>query len=139
MVYGATLRIPGEFFETPPAETGADHQSFLPQLRNMVKDLPTPLPAHHGAVRNFEPPALQTAAYVFVRHDAHRTPLQGPYDGLYKVLERHNKYFVLDMGTWSDSVSKDRLKPAFRDPTQLPDPLIPVQYTPCYHTYASVQ
>ena len=39
-----------------------------------------------------------------------------PYEGPYKVLVHGDKSFVLDYGTRKDSVSIDRLKPAFVDP-----------------------
>ena len=53
--------------------------------------------------------------HVFVRVDAHKYPLQAPYKGPFKVLERHVKYFKLDLGNRDDTVSIDRLKPAFMD------------------------
>ena len=52
---------------------------------------------------------------MFVRVDAHKSPLQAPYKGPFKVLERHVKYFNLDLGNREDTVSIDRLKPAFMD------------------------
>ena len=43
-------------------------------------------------------------------------PLTPPYEGPYKVLVHGDKSFVLDYGNRQDSVSIDRLKPAFVDP-----------------------
>ncbi|KFD46879.1 hypothetical protein M513_12237 [Trichuris suis] len=45
--------------------------------------------------------------------DAHRMPLQPPYKGPYKVLKRGPKSFLLDLESGPDSISVDRLKPAF--------------------------
>ena len=50
-----------------------------------------------------------------MRVGAHRGPLQSPYQGPFKVIERHGKYYKLDLGTRQDTVSIDRLKPAFMD------------------------
>ena len=47
---------------------------------------------------------------------ARQSPLTPPYEGPYKVLVHGDKSFVLDYGTRQDSVSIDRLKPAFVDP-----------------------
>ena len=38
------------------------------------------------------------ASYGFIRHDAHRSPLQAPYDGPFHILEAGPKSFVVDMG-----------------------------------------
>jgi hypothetical protein len=48
-----------------------------------------------------------------VRHGAHRTPLQAPYDGPFRVLERRSKSFLLELNGKQDVVSLDRLKPAY--------------------------
>ena len=72
-----------------------------------------PSPLHHGVPRSFVPAALQSAGFVFVRRDAHRSPLQPPYDGPFRVLDRGTKGFTLDLGGRRELVSVDRLKPAF--------------------------
>ena len=54
--------------------------------------------------------------YVFIRRDSHRTPLQRPYEGPFKVLQLGEKNFTIDIGGRKDTVSVDRLKPAHIDP-----------------------
>ena len=61
----------------------------------------------------FIPKDLVICPFVFVRHDAVRVPLQAPYDGPLKVLHRADKYFILDVNECQESVSIDRLKPAY--------------------------
>ena len=56
-----------------------------------------------------------TSAFVFVRQDAHHTPLQKPYVGPYKVLQAGTKTFMLDMGGKEEIISIDRFKPAHLD------------------------
>mgnify|MGYP003483420928 FL=1 len=80
-------------------------------MRTLKVVLPRTL-SRHGS---FVPKDLMTCAFVFVRHDAVRTPLQAPYDGPFKVLHRADKYFILDVNGRQDSVSIDRLKPAYMD------------------------
>ncbi|XP_078495185.1 uncharacterized protein LOC144749995 [Ciona intestinalis] len=116
LVYGTTLRLPGEFFEPPTDINSDDQQSFLPHLRSKMKELRAPPTLWHGSSRTFTHPALANASFVFVRHDARRTPFQRPYDGPFKVVSRHQKYFVVDLGHRRDSISIDRLKPAYVDP-----------------------
>ena len=48
----------------------------------------------------------------FVSHDAVKIGLQRPYDGPYKVLQRTDKYFKINLNGIVDNVSIDRLKPA---------------------------
>ena len=62
------------------------------------------------------PHALATATHVFVRNDAVRKPLQTPYyEGPYPVLERTDKFFKLNINGRKETVSIDRLKPAYTD------------------------
>ncbi|XP_058790930.1 uncharacterized protein LOC131664081 [Phymastichus coffea] len=56
---------------------------------------------------------LATTSYVFLRYDAVRGPSDPPYDGPYKVLERNDKSFVIDINDKKVRVSIDKLKPAF--------------------------
>ena len=59
--------------------------------------------------------ALSTCTHVFVRSDVVRKPLQSPYNGPYRVVDRKEKYFILDLNGRKDTVSIDRLKPAHLD------------------------
>jgi len=71
--------------------------------------------SHHRRQPTHIPAELQGCTLVFVRHDAHRLPLQCTYDGPFKVLEQTAKYFTLDLNDKQDTVSVNRLKPAFLD------------------------
>ena len=89
--------------------------AFVVDLRqNMRQMRPVPPVWHGGATRlNYVPRELAAASHVFVRVGAHRGPLQSPYQGPFKVIDRQAKLYKLDLGTRQDSVSSDRLKPAF--------------------------
>ena len=114
MVYGAPLTVPGDFL--PLGQDTDDVTHFLPRLRETVRKLAPRPPVPHGTKPSSVPIALADSRFVFDRRDSHRTPLTLPYEGLYKVLVHGDKSFVLDYGTQQDSVSIDRLKPAFVDP-----------------------
>ena len=114
LVYGTTLRLPGEFFEQP--STSPESPSvFLDRLRRAMSDLRAVPTSKHRELQAHVPRSLSDCSFVFVRTDSHRTPLQRPYEGPFKVLDRTPKYFRLDLGTRTDNVSIDRLKPAFID------------------------
>ena len=50
---------------------------------------------------------------VWMRTDRVRRSLEAPYTGPYQVLERNQKYFVLELPQGKTTVSIDRLKPAY--------------------------
>lgn len=106
LVLGQPLRVPGEFLPEGSAP------SFPAARQDPAGSVFSPGPIHHCFPRSFVPSDLATARFVFVRHDAHRSPLQPPYDGPFRVLEAGAKCFVLDMGGRQEKVSVDRLKPA---------------------------
>ena len=114
MVYGAPLTVPGDFL--PRGQDTADVAHFLPRLRETVRKLAPRPPVPHGTKPSSVPTALADSRFVFVRRDSHRPPFTPPYEGPYKVLVHGDKSFVLNYGTRQDSVSIDRLKPAFVDP-----------------------
>ena len=112
LVYGASLRLPGEFFTPAPD----NHLSATPECVNRLKkamsDLRAPpVRAQHRTTHVHT--ELSTCTHVFVRRDAVKPPLQPPYDGPFKVLDRKDKYFTIEMRGRPDTVSMDRLKPAF--------------------------
>ena len=64
----------------------------------------------HGNPPEYVPHSLETAEFVWLRHDGARGPLQDPFDGPFRVLERGDKSFVIDVEGAHPRVSIDRLK-----------------------------
>jgi len=103
------LTVPGDFILSPVSHPPADQH--LRQLREISNNL-TPVPtSHHGPVVEFTPQTLKHSPYGFLRRDDHNNPLQKPYTGPYRVIDRGDKTFVIDFGG-----REDRLKPAHIDP-----------------------
>ncbi|KAJ8409954.1 hypothetical protein AAFF_G00209950 [Aldrovandia affinis] len=123
LVYGQPLRVPGEFMPntTDPWSAAAQRASLLDSAR-VFAPVPT---TQHGVPTSQVPPGLRSAGYVFIRHDAHRGPLQPPYDGPFRVLEHGPKNLVVDIGGRPEHVSVDRVKLAHLDVTQPVDLAIP--------------
>ena len=113
LVYGTTVHLPREFVSASTTESEPPASNLLTQLHTTMATLrmtkadfpspPTDLTCTCGVTE------LQ------VRHDAHCTPLQCTYNGRFRVLEQAVKYFTLDLHGKRDTVSVDRLKPAFLD------------------------
>jgi hypothetical protein len=115
LVYGTTLRIPGEFLQPLNARTLQPDSAFLKNLQDTMRTVKPTVPEYHGMRQTYVSPQLSATGYVYVRHDAHRHPLQRPYDGPYRILECRDKYFVLDVKGKEETVSIDRLKVAYVD------------------------
>lgn len=86
-------------------------------------------PIHHCLPQSYVPKDLRSAGYVFVRHDAHRSPLQLPCVGPFQVFKVGPKTFRVDMRGCCEEVSMDCLKPAHVFPDE-PGPTPPKLSSP---------
>ena len=110
LVYGAPLTVPGDFLAN--YDSSPDN-SWLQQLRDHVCTM-VPIPtSHHGIRPTTLPTNLQRAKFVFIRRDGHRSPLQRPYEGPFKVIETGLKTFKVEVKGKTQTVTVDRLKLAF--------------------------
>lgn len=67
---------------------------------------------HSNNNKSYIPKDLKSCEFVWLRTDRVRKPLEAPYTGPYKVLQRNDKHFVIELLNKSHStVSIDRLKP----------------------------
>jgi transposase InsO family protein len=108
MVYGAALTLPGEFLgaeEVPLPE-------FLTELRARMSGFKLPGVRRPPPVTSSGlPPDLLQAELVYIQRGGAVKPLSPLYDGPYRVLERREKYFQVDIGGRAEAVSADWLKP----------------------------
>ncbi|GFW41313.1 transposon Tf2-11 polyprotein [Trichonephila clavipes] len=111
LVFGTTIRLPGEMFDSSKPDD--DVVNFVSKYKSHMQSLHPKPPKHHGKRPVFIHLGLLEATHVFLRRDMLRRPLQQPYDGPFKVLQRKDKVFFLDINGKRVSVSIDRCKPAF--------------------------
>ena len=134
LVYGTTLRLPGEFFTAvPDTATPMDHGAYVTELNSTMQQLRAVAPRQPHHRRTYISDALHTCSHAFVRNDAVRKPLQPPYDGPFLILDRSPKHFTLDRHGHRTVVSIDRLKPAHLDsqpPKSQIQPPVPVPSLP---------
>ena len=131
MVYGEALVVLGEFF--PDTSCNED----VTRLRRIVRKFAPCKQTYRPSGRHYVPRDLYKTKYVFLRTDAHKSPLTPPYSGPYEVIERKERAFLLRIKVASDWVSIDRLKPAYLQDDDLP----PVRFSragrplsrPCGH------
>nr|CAH8856759.1 unnamed protein product [Trichobilharzia regenti]CAH8862441.1 unnamed protein product [Trichobilharzia regenti] len=113
LVYGTTLTLPGQLVPSNDS-TEVNISDFTNRLtQHMLQLRPVaPRQSLHKAQVNKN---LLTSKFVFVRVDAIRKGLQHPYEGPFLVLKRTEKYFTLNKHGKPETVSIDRLKPAYTD------------------------
>ncbi len=109
MVYGTSLRLPGEFFSPPSNTALEDPSNFVHQLKSHMQQI-RPLPSRPAHSNSHINPDLATTTHVFIRQDAVRKPLQPPYKGPYPVVSRTDKHFTVKVNGRLDTISVDRLK-----------------------------
>ena len=122
MALGTSIRLPGDYFENSiPVELSEEStvqpaSQYAKTLCSFMNTLRYTMPRHPKKQQTYVDPLLSLCSQVFVRIDSVKSPLQRPYSGPHFVLERHDKYFVIEKDGHTDTVSIDRLKPAFVEP-----------------------
>ncbi|GFS50531.1 hypothetical protein TNCV_3197241 [Trichonephila clavipes] len=92
MVYGTSIKLPGEFFDPPTINM--DPQNFVAKLQQHMAEL-KPLKSPSNRKQNiFVHKDLKSCSHVFLRIDRVKKALEPPYEGPY-------------------TVQKNRLKPAY--------------------------
>jgi len=113
LVYGQTLKIPGEFFVDTPLSDPLNPSDFVDKLRIQMRSLKPVAPPVRRDVQTHIPKDLSTCSHVFIRVDKVKPSLHPRYDGPFRVVKRLRKGYVLNVNGKNDTVSIDRLKPAF--------------------------
>lgn len=113
LLYGEPLRLPGELLAASfSTERSEDISDFVVQLRKKMAKLRPTAASHHAQQQPFIFRDLPTASHVFLRDDTVRRPLQQPYTGPYKIINRKEKTMTINIRGKSVEVSLDRIKPA---------------------------
>ncbi|XP_064470231.1 uncharacterized protein LOC135384982 [Ornithodoros turicata] len=136
LVFGTPLRLPADLVtQQPPASSetqpqATSHPEYVSLLRDVFKTLRPASPWFPSGRNSYVPAALAEATHVFLRAPAPRKSLDPPYTGPYRVISRSDKTMVLDLGGRQDTVSVDRVKPAFVENEDFPLALQTVDISP---------
>ncbi|BHF78003.1 hypothetical protein SprV_0602111300 [Sparganum proliferum] len=114
LVFGATVRLPGEMISPTPQSAVEDPTNLLHRLRQFLRTI-SPVPPRSSASPSYLEKDLATCSHVYLRCDRVRRPLEPPYDGPFRVISRGTKNFRIQRGTREEVVSVDRLKDAVPD------------------------
>ncbi|XP_057330861.1 uncharacterized protein LOC130671157 [Microplitis mediator] len=93
LVYGEPIRLPGELL-TPSNKT-SPHDIINTLKRHFNLLVPTER-SRHGKYSVFCFRNLSTRSHVLVRNDQVRPSFSPPYEGPYRVITRHDKYFIVN-------------------------------------------
>ena len=105
-----------EYFEnSTPVELSEENtvqptSQYAKTLCSFMNSLRYTVPRHPKKQQTYVDPLLFRCSQVFVRIDSVKSPLQRLYLGPHFVLERHDKYFVIEKDGHTDTVTIDRLK-----------------------------
>ncbi|GBM11487.1 hypothetical protein AVEN_101909-1 [Araneus ventricosus] len=111
LVYGTTLRLPGDFFDEHPVIKSPE--KVVEKLSDMFYNFtPAPTKSHHIA-KPFVAQGLKTNTHIFVRRDGVRKGLQAPYDGPSAVVKRGDKLYKVNIKGKLVNISIDILNIAF--------------------------
>lgn len=114
LVYGATPRLPGEFF-TPQDENVSSPSTYVNRLREFFRHIQPTSPRHSSHRKLFRSQDLESCTHVFVRSELIKKSLTPAYDGPFKILQRSMKTMTLDLNGRQQVVTVDRIKPAYTD------------------------
>ncbi|GBO36685.1 hypothetical protein AVEN_102765-1, partial [Araneus ventricosus] len=110
IVYGESLRLPGEFFIEPSIQTALE--GFANNLQKQMETV-GPRTTRRNSSRIFVHKDLKNCSHVFQRIDRVKKQLESPYEGPFPVIEWKDKYFTINIKGKHVNVSLDRLKPAY--------------------------
>ena len=112
LVYGTTLRLPGELLCSSPDTPSCSIQDFSTSLQHYMASL-QPVQPRTLPKKTFVSQDLQACSHVFVRVDAVKRPLQQPYEGPFEVFRRTKKNVTINKNSASQVIAIDRVKPAY--------------------------
>ncbi|BHF82983.1 hypothetical protein SprV_0802612400 [Sparganum proliferum] len=114
LVFGATVRLPGQMISPTPRVAVEDPNNLLHRLRQFLQTH-SPVQPRPSVSESYLEKDLATCSHVYLRCDRVRRPLEPPYDGPFRVITRGTKNFRIRRGTREEVVSVDRLKAAVPD------------------------
>ena len=110
MIYGTTLRLPGEFTKQYTVDANTDLENYSDKLRVAMSSLCPPRDTQQHNIFQFK--EIATCTHVFLRRIAIAPPLTAPYNGPYKVVARSGRVMKILVKGKVETVSLDRVKPA---------------------------
>ena len=115
LVLGENPRIPAELLATSTESSDPMSSEFIPALRSYFAKIRS-CETSTASTPVFVPKSIENCTHVFVRTDSVKKGLEAPYQGPYRVIRRLRKQVIIERNGKNDTVSVDRIKPAFGVP-----------------------
>ena len=112
MIYGTTIRLPGEFTEKYTVDAHTDLDNYSDKLRVAMSRLRLCPPRDTPQKNIFQYKELETCSHVFLQRIAIAPLLTAPYDGPYKVISKSGRVIKILRKGKVATVTIDRMKPA---------------------------
>ena len=112
MIYGTTVRLPGEFTKQYTVDANTDLENYSDKLRVAMSRLRLCPPRDTQQNNIFQYKEIATCTHVFLRRIAIAPPLTAPHDRPYKVVARSGRVMKILMKSKVETVLLDRVKPA---------------------------
>ncbi|QQP39551.1 Putative tick transposon, partial [Caligus rogercresseyi] len=118
LLTGRPGSLASSFFDVaPPPKADVDLGGFFETMERLTHVPPRSSP--EGTTQLDK--RLNKANYVFLKNKPIRESLSPTFLGPFKVLEKYDRYFKVQLGSKVDNISKDRLRPAFGIEEILPE------------------
>ena len=112
LVFGQTMKLPGQFHPNISEPVTPPHQ-FLEKLKGYFDFVKPQQTSNHFQITTFVDKNLSDCSHVWLRCEKKSHSLQPRYSGPYRILQRNDKNFTLDVKDSRKVVSIDRVKPVF--------------------------
>ena len=122
MIYGTTVRLPGEFTQQYTVAANTDLENYSDKLRVAMSRLRLCPPRDTHQKNIFQYEEIEACTHVFLRRIAIAPPLTAPYDGRHKFVARSGRVMKILIKGMVETVSLDRVKPAHFECEPTTDP-----------------
>ena len=113
-LFGKKIQLPSSFFDATTPKPRFDDSALTKSLMNFFSNRsPAPINTEKRYTNFHVDKQLLTCPAVYLRVDRVKKGLENSFTGPFKVLERFDKYFVIEIFKGSSEISIDRLKPAY--------------------------
>lgn len=113
MLYGEDLRLPGQIFAPSQNDNSYITSDFVKIIRDHFSKIVSPPTRTDSQQTAYIPKSLETCTHVLVLVKKVQDSLQDVYDGPFLVVRRLRKSFVILRKGKNETITIDRLKPAF--------------------------